>query len=182
MTENAAIFVVSSPPPSHVTHRDNEGLAPAAVRTLEMAYYECRMDPYRGLRVTEEEGGGDTVAASETSPEQQAALLDTEEELVEMGYGRDRAATERRAVELYPDAIVATTDAPFRTDVVSSARGGRLDGEEAAARGDRRQRRPSRAPRRPHRSQPTKYRSSHLTYLLFTILQQEQSPPPPLIF
>ncbi|EJK73718.1 hypothetical protein THAOC_04643 [Thalassiosira oceanica] len=68
---------------------------PAAVRTLEMAYYECRVDPYRGLRVTEEEGGGDTVAASETSPEQQAALLDTEEELVEMGYGRDRAATER---------------------------------------------------------------------------------------
>ncbi|EJK73714.1 hypothetical protein THAOC_04646, partial [Thalassiosira oceanica] len=70
---------------------------PAAVSTLEMAYYECRVDPYRGLGVTEEAGGGDSVAASETSPEQQAALLDTEEALVRMGYDRDRArlASER---------------------------------------------------------------------------------------
>ncbi|EJK73092.1 hypothetical protein THAOC_05304, partial [Thalassiosira oceanica] len=50
-------------PSSHLVNSN-----PAAVRTLEMAYYECRVDPYRGLGVTEESGGdaeGEADAAME---------------------------------------------------------------------------------------------------------------------
>ncbi|EJK66040.1 hypothetical protein THAOC_13059 [Thalassiosira oceanica] len=98
---------------------------PAAVRTLEMAYYEGRVDPYRGLGTTEEEGGGDAEGeadapmeeeaggnesdATRTRPEggseagpdaalpEDAGAASETSLLVEMGFGRDlaRAALER---------------------------------------------------------------------------------------
>ncbi|EJK54029.1 hypothetical protein THAOC_26421, partial [Thalassiosira oceanica] len=72
MTENAAIFVVSSPPPSHVTHRDNEGLAPGRRQDAGDGLLRVPGGPYRGLRATEEEGGGDAEGEADAPMEEEA--------------------------------------------------------------------------------------------------------------
>ena len=126
--------------PSAALLRANAGIA----RTLERAYYECRVDPYRGLGVRGDRAGrgdatddvvarekangaddareaeeGTSDAAVVDEPRQSARRTwkeQDEDKLVEMGYSRDRAVRALGRCRELPKALDCLISAEVNND------------------------------------------------------------------